>query len=57
MTGSGVYYTGDGGMFDASAGLYYPDLNNKENFFEAHFDGRNLRFKKSQQTQKLKQIY
>ena len=57
MTGSGVYYTGDGGMFDASAGLYYPDLNNKENFFEAHFDGKNLRYKKSQQTQKLKQIY
>ena len=57
MTGSGVYYTGDGGMFDASAGLYYPDLNNKDTFFEAHFNGKTLNIKKSQQKQKLKQIY
>ena len=57
MTGVGVYQLTDGGLFDAAAGLYYPDGANRETFHEAHFDGKNLRYKKTQQAEKLQGGY
>eukprot|EP00092_Neocalanus_flemingeri_P017404 GFUD01018826.1.p1 GENE.GFUD01018826.1~~GFUD01018826.1.p1 ORF type:complete len:479 (-),score=119.91 GFUD01018826.1:155-1591(-) len=45
MTGNGLYYLAGGGLYDSSVGLYYPQAGNKEEFFEAHFDGKTLRYK------------
>ena len=49
MTGVGVYALQDGGLFDSSSGVYYPDRENKADFHEAHFDGKTLRYKKADQ--------
>ena len=57
MTGVGVYQLSDGGLFDAAAGLYYPDGANRENFHEAHFDGHTLRYKKAKPAGNLQQGY
>jgi len=57
MTGVGVYRTEEGGLFDASAGLYYPNADDKTVFNEAHFDGEILRFKKPQPSHLVKQQY
>ena len=57
MTGDGVYYLADGGKFDSSVGLYYPDRDDPTVFHEAHFDGKNLRYKKTQQAEKLQGGY
>jgi len=48
MTGVGVYALQDGGLFDSSSGVYYPDQHNKAEFHEAHFDGKTLRYKKAE---------
>jgi len=48
MTGNGVYYLADGGKFDSSVGLYYPDREDASVFHEAHFDGQHLRYKEAQ---------
>ena len=48
MTGVGVYALQDGGLFDSSSGVYYPDQQNKAEFHEAHFDGKTLRYKKAE---------
>ena len=45
MTGNGVYYTAEGGLYDSSVGLYYPNSGDKSEFYEAHFDGKTLRYK------------
>jgi len=45
MTGNGVYYTAEGGFYDSSVGLYYPNSGDKSEFYEAHFDGKTLRYK------------
>jgi len=47
MTGEGVYAFADGGLFDSSAGLYYPNRDDKSKYFEAHFDGHTLRVNKA----------
>ena len=52
MTGVGQYHNA-GALYDSSSGIYYPDYTNKEEFFEAHFDGKTLRYKKPQPAQKL----
>ena len=52
MTGVGQYHNA-GAVYDSSSGIYYPDYTNKEEFFEAHFDGKTLRYKKPQPAQKL----
>ena len=52
MTGAGQYHIG-GAVYDSSSGIYYPDYSNKDQFFEAHFDGKTLRYKKPQPAQKL----
>ena len=57
MTGDGVYYLADGGKFDSSVGLYYPDRDDPAVFHEAHFDGKSLRYKKTQQAEKLQGGY
>ena len=57
MTGVGVYQLSDGGLFDAAAGLYYPDGANRETFHEAHFDGHTLRYKKAKPAGNLQQGY
>jgi len=57
MTGVGIYRTEEGGLFDAAAGLYYPDANDKAVYHEAHFDGEILRFKKAQPSHLIKQQY
>jgi len=48
MTGVGVYSLEDGGLFDSSSGVYYPDRDNKADFHEAHFDGKTLRYKQAE---------
>jgi len=48
MTGVGLYALQDGGLFDSSSGVYYPDQQNKAEFHEAHFDGKTLRYKKAE---------
>merc|ERR1712123_364565 len=35
MTGNGVYYTAEGGLYDSSVGLYYPNSGDKSEFYEA----------------------
>lgn len=45
MTGNGVYYTAEGGLYDSSVGLYYPNSGDQSEFYEAHFDGKTLRYK------------
>ena len=50
MTGVGVYSLEDGGLFDSSSGVYYPDRDNKADFHEAHFDGKTLRYKQADQS-------
>ncbi len=57
MTGNGVYYLADGGKFDSSVGLYYPDREDASVFHEAHFDGHNLRYKQAQQAKQLQGGY
>ena len=57
MTGNGVYYLEDGGKFDSSVGLYYPDREDTSVFHEAHFDGQNLRYKQAQQAKQLQGGY
>jgi len=48
MTGNGVYYLAGGGLYDSSVGLYYPQAVDKSEFYEAHFDGKTLRYKQPQ---------
>jgi len=43
MTGDGVYAFEDGGFYDNSAGLYYPNRDDKSSYLTAHFDGTKLR--------------
>jgi len=46
MTGNGLYYVAGGGLYDSSVGLYYPQAGDKGEYYEAHFDGKTLRYKK-----------
>jgi len=50
MTGDGVYALEDGGLFDSSSGMFYPDRSDKSVFLEAHFDGETLRVNKKVDT-------
>jgi len=57
MTGVGIYSLQDGGLYDSSTGVYYPSAENKAEFREAHFDGKVLRYKKSDPSAQRKVEY
>ena len=57
MTGVGIYSLQDGGLYDSSTGVYYPNAENKAEFHEAHFDGKILRYKKADPSAQRKVDY